>query len=118
MSPHERQAIDRATQFTSELEGLDAASRQRLMALAHQAGLDTARAAIEPLSDDERELLEMFRAAPLAAKVNAIKALQGNARKGSMSQAQQTFNAPVSGRVAGRDYREHDPPTKRGAKKR
>ncbi len=118
MSPHERQAIDRATQFTSELEGLDAASRQRLMALAHQAGLDTARAAIEPLSDDERELLEMFRAAPLAAKVNAIKALQGNARKGGMSQTQQTFNAPVSGRVAGRDYLEHDPPTKRGAKKR
>ena len=118
MSPHERQAIDRATQFTSELEGLDAASRQRLMALAHQAGLDTARAAIEPLSDDERELLEMFRAAPLAAKVNAIKALQGNARKGGMSQTQQTFNAPVSGRVAGRDYLEHDPPAKRGAKKR
>ena len=118
MSPHERQAIDRATQFTSELEGLDAASRQRLMALAHQAGLDTARAAIEPLSDDERELLEMFRAAPLAAKVNAIKALQGNARKGGMSQTQQTFNAPVSGRMAGRDYLEHDPPTKRGAKKR
>ncbi len=118
MSPHERQAIDRATQFTSELEGLDAASRQRLMALAHQAGLDTARAAIEPLSDDERELLEMFRAAPLAAKVDAIKALQGNARKGVMSQTQQTFNAPVSGRVAGRDYLEHDPPAKRGAKKR
>ena len=68
--------------------------------------------------DDERELLEMFRAAPLAAKADAIKVLQGNARKGSMSQAQQTFNAPVSGRVAGRDYREHDPPTKRGAKKR
>ena len=119
MSPHERQAIDRATQFTSELEGLDAASRARLLTLAHQAGLDTARAAAsQPLSDDERELLELFRAAPLAAKADAIKVLQGNARKGSMSQAQQTFNAPVSGRVAGRDYREHDPPTKRGAKKR
>lgn len=119
LSPHERQAIDRATQFTSELEGLDAASRERLLTLAHQAGLDTARAAAaQPLSDDERELLEMFRAAPLAAKADAIKVLQGNARKGSMSQAQQTFNAPVSGRVAGRDYREHDPPTKRGAKKR
>ena len=119
MSPHERQAVDRATQFTSELEGLDAASRARLLTLAHQAGLDTASAAAsQPLSDDERELLEMFRAAPLAAKADAIKVLQGNARKGSMSQAQQTFNAPVSGRVAGRDYREHDPPTKRGAKKR
>ncbi len=124
LSDHERQAIERARQITQTWPGIDDADRERLHQLNNDAAYQTAlqdalrAAAIEPLSDDERELLEMFRAAPLAAKVNAIKALQGNARKGGMSQTQQTFNAPVSGRVAGRDYLEHDPPTKRGAKKR
>lgn len=124
LSEQQRQAIERARQITQTWPDIDDADRERLHQLNHEAAYQTAlqdaqrAAAIEPLSDDERELLEMFRAAPLAAKVNAIKALQGNARKGVMSQTQQTFNAPVSGRVAGRDYLEHDPPTKRGAKKR
>ena len=124
LSDHEREAIERARQITQTWPGIDDADRERLHQLNNDAAYQTAlqdalrAAAIEPLSDDERELLEMFRAAPLAAKVDAIKALQGNARKGVMSQTQQTFNAPVSGRVAGRDYLEHDPPAKRGAKKR
>ena len=123
MSAHERQAVERATQFTAVLDGLDAAARERLLALAQQAGLDTARASaaqaatVQPLSDDEQELVLLFRAAPLLVKAAAIAALQGGARKGDMSQTSQTFNAAVSGRVAGRDLLEHQPSIKRGAKK-
>lgn len=55
----------------------------------------------EALSADERQLLALFRAAPLTGKAAAIGALQGAV--GAGGKISQQFNAPVSGGVAGRN---------------
>lgn len=52
------------------------------------------------LSNDERELLALFRAASLTGKAAAIGALQGAA--GALGGVSQTINAPIYG-TAGRD---------------
>ncbi|MBS0476494.1 MAG: helix-turn-helix domain-containing protein [Proteobacteria bacterium] len=57
----------------------------------------------ETLSADERELLALFRAAPLAVKAAAIGALQGAAGAGARYEgSHQVFNSQVEN-VAGRD---------------
>lgn len=52
------------------------------------------------LTPDERELIALFRAAPLAVKAAAIGALHGGS---APAQTQATFNGPVVGGIAGRD---------------
>lgn len=59
----------------------------------------------EVLSADERELLALYRAAPLAVKAAAIGALQGGsvpAQRGERYSVKQTFNGEV-GQAASRD---------------
>lgn len=53
----------------------------------------------EPLTPDERDLLALFRAAPLAVKGAAIRVLDTHSTSGGG----QVFNAPIQGGVAGRD---------------
>jgi transcriptional regulator with XRE-family HTH domain len=53
----------------------------------------------EALSRDERDLLALFRAAPLAVKGAAIRVLDTH----SVGTTGQVFNAPITGGVAGRN---------------
>lgn len=60
----------------------------------------------EVLSSDERELLALFRAAPLAVKAAAIGALQGAAgavsnKDGPRYTVSQSFHAPVGQQASG-----------------
>lgn len=74
----------------------------------------TGGSASSALPADEAELLALYRAAPLAVKMAAVGALQGGSQmklgKDAPTKkpldsdgAMQTFNAPISGGVAGRN---------------
>ncbi|MHA7915518.1 helix-turn-helix domain-containing protein [Alloalcanivorax xenomutans] len=79
----------------------DAVALLRLMAEfgADPAWVLTGRGAGLELSDDERELLSLYRSAPLAGKMAAVGALKGAAS----SQEGVTISGNHA-RVAGRDY--------------
>ena len=53
-------------------------------------------------TEDERELLALYRSASLVGKMSAVGALQG-AKDAATTQAKQVFHGDVNGGVAGRD---------------
>ncbi len=53
-------------------------------------------------TEDERELLALYRSAPLAGKMAAVGALQG-AMGAAAAPSKQVIHGSVSGQVAGRD---------------
>lgn len=79
---------------------------ESLLSLKREFGIDPGwlltgigdRPTTDTLSPDERELLALFRSAPLAVKAAAIGALQG----GSIGNTQISVSAP-HGHAAGRD---------------
>lgn len=55
------------------------------------------------LTPDERQLLALYRAAPLTGKMAAVGALQGVIGAAAPTTTKQVFHGTVSGDVAGRD---------------
>lgn len=112
------------------LSGVTEAESLRQRAALHEAaGWPPLEQAVVSLTADERELLALYRAASLTAKMQAVQALQGltpgpirasaaqpgttQVGRGNVSQH---IAAPVSGSVAGRDVNAH-PPAKKSTRR-
>lgn len=60
------------------------------------------------LAEDERQLLALFRSAPLAVKAAAVGALQGAEQAGKSKAIQNFQNSPIHGDVAAGDMVKHN----------
>lgn len=102
----ERLDIERKTvgRYESGERAPDALALLRLMSEfgADPAWVLTGSGSAPTMTEDERELIALYRAAPLAVKMAAVGALKGGGM-GSAGGLSQVFHGPVRGAVAARD---------------